>query len=390
MNKLSWLRPPETNYRSLNDIGKFKMIWNVSLVLVPVFFVLFIAHLIFGDNSWLTSISATLVGFFNIVYMRVKRRYDLIGVLAIFLGSTIVQISIWLLDDSRLIPDTMWCVMIGIFTYFIFGRIIGTLTLVANLTGLVLFLQFGSESIILKKSVELTHGDFKMIFNVFYVALALAFIISKIIKDNSDIQSSYEQEIKRNETLLKEIHHRVKNNLQIVSSLLNLQAKEAGDQKTEENFNEAINRVRAMALIHERMYQREDLSHIDFEDYVVRLAADITSAIASNSNIEVNVDSKVDDIQVKNIVPVSLIFNELITNSVKHGFRGQNNGKIDVKLYDSEDKVIIDYQDNGTWKDIGESNGFGLELIDSLVEQLDGEYQRTFDEEGTHYRFIFK
>ncbi len=364
------------------------MIWNVSLLLVPVFLILSLGHIYFGDSSWLTSAVALMVSCVNLLYMKGSRRYELIGILATISATIIVQFSHWLMSDSRLISDTMWCILVGFFAYFIFERRIGTLVLLLNLTGLLLFLWYGDKEMLAKKGNEIIHADFKMALNVYYVAIALAFIISKMIRENNDTRKRYEEEIRRNEVLLKEIHHRVKNNLQIISSLLNLQADELNDQRLNEHFGEAIGRIRSMALIHEKMYQRDDLSRIDLKEYILSLAADITASISSDSNIEIKLNSEIEEMDVKNVVPLSLIFNELITNSVKHGFKNRRDGRIEIEILRNGDQVVIHYSDNGEWSEpVGQST-FGLELLETFTQQLEGKCERSVSG-GTHYHFSF-
>ena len=202
------------------------------------------------------------------------------------------------------------------------------------------------------------------------------------------ISQKYEKEIARNELLLKEIHHRVKNNLQIISSLLKLQAAESSNSRVQEHFNEAISRIRAMALIHEKMYTNDDLAQIDIKSYLISLAQDILKSIQSETNIEFNIESQIDKIDVKSIVPISLIFNELITNSLKHGFNNQKNGKIDVKIINQHDVILFKYCDNGNWRIPENEATFGLELIKTLTDQLEGKFSRKIDN-GTHYEFEF-
>ena len=260
--------------------------------------------------------------------------------------------------------------------------------LLLNLSGLIIFLLNGSSHDVLNKGISIEEVDVRMVVNVFYVALAIVFIIYKMIQNNKDIIDMHEKQRVQNEVLLKEIHHRVKNNLQIISSLLKLQSMDSENETVTEHFNEAINRIRSMALIHEKMYTNDDLSQIDIQSYLIALVQDITETIQSESNIELNVNSEIKNIDIKSIVPVSLIFNELITNSIKHGFKEKGAGKIDLEIIHDGDNVIFKYSDDGTWKVPDNEATFGIELIKTLSEQLNGKCKREIDG-GTHYQFTF-
>jgi two-component system, sensor histidine kinase PdtaS len=382
------LKPPKTEYSSMNDVGKFNMMWNVSLVLIPIFIILFGMHIYFEDPSWVTSLAAMFVGLGNVLLLYKTRKYKLLGIVSTIVGVLICQTVIFLVNDSHLASDVMWCVLVGIFAFFLLGGWIGTIVLLLNLTGLIVFLMFGSSEDILNKGIQVEAVNYKMVINVYYVALALAFIVYKMIANNDEVNKRYEREIARNELLLKEIHHRVKNNLQIVSSLLKLQAADTENSVVKVQFDEAIGRIRSMALIHEKMYNNDDLSKIKIEPYLIALAEDICASLCSDGNLEMNVKSDIDKVDVKSIVPISLIFNELMTNSMKNGFAGLTSGKIDVEINTKGSHTEFIYRDNGTWKEPAKEDTFGLELLNTLTEQLEGTLVRTF-EKGTMYTFSF-
>ena len=187
------------------------------------------------------------------------------------------------------------------------------------------------------------------------------------------------------ELLLKEIHHRVKNNLQLISSLLRLQSLDIHDEKVEKHFNEAVDRIRSIALIHEKMYQQNELSKIDLELYLKSLVNDILTSNTSNKLIQIDINSEIESINIKNIVPIALLLNELITNSLKHAFEEQNEGKITIKMKKNGECTNLIYSDNGQWKTPSNSNGFGTKLIETLCIQLDGKYTKDVSNGTTYY-----
>ncbi|MBK9192832.1 MAG: sensor histidine kinase [Crocinitomicaceae bacterium] len=190
--------------------------------------------------------------------------------------------------------------------------------------------------------------------------------------------------------MLKEIHHRVKNNLQVITSLLRLQSREIEDEKTKAQFQDAVQRIIAMSLIHEKIYQNENLSKIDLKDYLDTLAADLIHTYADNIKITLDINSALDRLGNNTLVPVALIFNELISNSLKHAFNDLDHGHIKVELFPREKNMFeLMYKDNGKWSEPVKEGSFGLELIETLTEQLDGKVERK-SENGTVYRFILK
>ena len=204
----------------------------------------------------------------------------------------------------------------------------------------------------------------------------------ELIKINNIVKAQNDEKT----IMLKEIHHRVKNNLQVISSMIRLQSFETNDVSAKKMFDATVNRVVAMALIHEKMYQKDNLSKINLEDYLKSLAVDIFQSHTLNQSINFNIKSNLEVIGNRTIVPLALIFNELISNSLKYAFKQIDQGEIHVSIYKvDDDEFILKYFDNGIWMDTKYKSTFGLELIDTFVEQLDGELQRNSNDEGTTY-----
>jgi PAS domain S-box-containing protein len=180
------------------------------------------------------------------------------------------------------------------------------------------------------------------------------------------------------EVLLKEIHHRVKNNLQIISSLLNFQSRYVTDPSALAAFRESQDRVRSMALFHEKLYQAKDLAHVELAEYLKQMAQMLRHTYAlGGSEIALNVRAEGVDIGVDTAVPCGLIANELITNSLKYAFPGGRRGSIDVELKRREGGgFTFVVADDGVGippeVDIQKSPSLGLRLVVALVEQLDG------------------
>jgi PAS domain S-box-containing protein len=197
------------------------------------------------------------------------------------------------------------------------------------------------------------------------------------------------------EILLKEIHHRVKNNLQIVSSLLNLQANCIDDKKSLSVFTECQNRIRTMALVHEKLYQTKDFSRIDFGGYVRDLVANLFQSYAVNTN-QTNFHQKIDDvyINVDTVVTLGLIINELVTNSIKHAFiNATEQEKIFVSFFRKDANILVlSVADTGGGLpenfDIKNTESLGLRLVTTLVDQLSGNIEAKVNK-GTEFVISF-
>ncbi len=202
--------------------------------------------------------------------------------------------------------------------------------------------------------------------------------------------------------LLQEIHHRVKNNLQIISSLLSLQSKYVKDKEDLELFRESQSRVRSMAFIHEQLYQSSDFTNIEFGIYVKNLI-NYLSYSYSVDPLYINFKLDIDDVSldINTAIPCGLIINELVTNSLKYAFPADTRGKSSDTIFNEifiylhsykEDKFILIISDNGIGlpesTDFKNSNTLGLLLVNSLVDQIDGsiELDRT---NGTRFKLIF-
>lgn len=229
--------------------------------------------------------------------------------------------------------------------------------------------------------------------------------ISGIVRDVTERKEA-EGELKRysdelaasleeKKVLLNEIHHRVKNNMQVVTSLLKLQSKQISNKEDLEVFREGQNRIRSMAQIHERLYQSKDMARVDFEDYIEGLTKSLfRSYRIPGSKIELTVDAKDVQLGIDKAIPCGLIINELISNSLKYAFPEGRKGEIQISLLPKgDDEIELTARDDGVGLpadvDIQESPTLGLHLVNSFVKQLRGtlEIDRTG---GTCFRINFK
>jgi PAS domain S-box-containing protein len=220
--------------------------------------------------------------------------------------------------------------------------------------------------------------------------------ILTLVRDITDRKQAEEQiraSLKEKEVLLKEIHHRVKNNLQIVSSLLYLQSRKTSDDQVLSVLRESQTRVRSMALIHEKLYQCNDLANINLADYVRSLTSYLLNSYGVASHmVKLSVNVETAPIGLDRAIPCGLIINELVSNALKYAFPQGRRGEILVDLQrDGGGKLILAVKDNGVGlpedMDITDTPSLGLQLVNTLVKQLDGtiEVDRAG---GTEFRMI--
>jgi two-component sensor histidine kinase/ABC-type amino acid transport substrate-binding protein len=191
--------------------------------------------------------------------------------------------------------------------------------------------------------------------------------------------------------LLQEIHHRVKNNLQVVSSMIRLQANVNKDPNAVKTLNEAVDRVKTIALIHDKIYKSSDINVIQLNEYIYSLFKDIELQFSPTQKVSISIEGEDIRVSVDTIVPVALILNELVTNSFKYAFETTEEPeiKIEFKVID-EHHIEMIYFDNGKWMENEDSDYFGSSLIEIFTDQLEGDYSLHKEDTGTQYNFLFK
>jgi two-component sensor histidine kinase len=217
----------------------------------------------------------------------------------------------------------------------------------------------------------------------------------KTIADLRISENKHLQDIKDKEVLLAEVYHRVKNNLSVVSSLINLQMNTIDHEFTKNALMDCKNRVNSMAMIHQKFYEGKNYSKIDFKAYIESLVSEIKFAYNIKDK-KITVDSFIHpdlNFDLNVAIPCGIILNELLSNAFKHAFHNQQTGKIEVFIEREKNLFLMRVLDNGAGFDyknkIENSNSLGLILIQSLSEQLDGTFQY-FGNKGTDFRLLFK
>ncbi|MEY8780762.1 sensor histidine kinase [Allomuricauda sp. XS_ASV26] len=289
-----------------------------------------------------------------------------------------------------------------VFAGYVTTKVFGQLYLIINLAVLtLLFLYDTGDFRISENTVPMQSRSWFAYLSAVFAVYLLGGVFGKnllrahhrLYKSRNEIQDR----IAEKETLLKEVHHRVKNNLQTVSSLLSLQSRAIDDDKISNIIKSSQNRVVSMAMVHEMLYKRDDyLSKIELKPYVQELCDYLVRSVkGSGTDVKVDLDIKNYKLSIDTIIPLGLIINETITNALKYGIAGVQDGEIHVsvdKIGDNRYKMYLGDNGIGYSEEINPktSNSLGLKLIYNLARQLRGSITRDYAKQGTHYSIEFE
>jgi PAS domain S-box-containing protein len=239
-----------------------------------------------------------------------------------------------------------------------------------------------------KIPVEVNNHLFKM------KGKKVALAISRDITERKKAEEQLRHSLEEKEMLMKEIHHRVKNNLMVISSLLNLQSKYIKDKESLNIFKESQSRAKSMALIHERLYRSDDMKKINFGEYIETLSNDLYHTyVIDQSRIKLKLDVEDAKIDINTSVPLGLIVNELVSNCMKHAFPNEMNREINISIKKINNHFLLNVKDNGIGfpegLDFENTDSLGLQLVNMLVNQIDGEIELK-NENGTEFKITFE
>lgn len=263
---------------------------------------------------------------------------------------------------------------------------------------------------LLFKNKELTLSNERRKTNFLIISLGIVFVMGILLfisfrrrlKESSKHQkilAEQNQELKRTliskdekEVLLKEIHHRVKNNLQIINSLIRLQTNFITPSNFEEKLKDTENRIRSMALIHEKLYQSQNLAKLSIRKYIEELCFTIMESYETKVHINFSFDIEEREFSIDSLIPMGLIINELLSNSIKYAFEGKESGEVRIQMNFDDKNTFLTIADNGmgadlTWDELKEDS-LGLELVESLCDQLDGK-MKLDTSCGFEFSFVF-
>ncbi|KAF5077880.1 Histidine kinase [anaerobic digester metagenome] len=220
-------------------------------------------------------------------------------------------------------------------------------------------------------------------------------MVARDITERKLFEDALKSSLKEKEVLIQEIHHRVKNNMQIISSLLNLQKQYVNDEEAVNVLKESQNRVKSMAMIHEKLYKSRNFSEINFAEYIRSLVSDLFYSYGVDSNrIKTIIVLEEVMMGLETAIPCGLIISELVTNTLKYAFPHTEPGEFKIELHSSSDRCYnLIISDNGVGIpeniDFDETDTLGLQLVNSLVNQLEGTIELN-RKNGTEFKIKFK
>ena len=246
---------------------------------------------------------------------------------------------------------------------------------------------------------ESSRAIFALLSILLSVYLMGGVLAKNLLKAHIDLYKSKmetDRQIKEKETLLREVHHRVKNNLQTVSSLLSLQSRGIDDVKMKSLLKSSQNRVISMAMVHEMLYMREDLSRIEYKTYVQELSEYLVRSVKGAENkVKLNIDIPDIKLGIDTAIPLGLLINEALTNALKYGIQEDKEGEINIALKkEADEDYVLNIGDNGVGfpaqVDHKSTRSLGLKLIHNLARQLKGTITRDDSKKGTNYIVKFR
>ena len=346
-----------------------------------------------------TLVTYAFLFFANALVLRIHKdlmlTYNIASILSMIVGIVIT------LSSGGIQSPFIFVLGVVVFAGFVNTKVYGSYYLLINLVLIsLIFLQDLGDFRLLPNSVPEKSGNWFAFLSVLTSIYLLGGVFGKnLLKAHHDLYKSRKEiasRIEEKETLLKEVHHRVKNNLQTISSLLNMQARNISDENVKSLIKGSQNRVVSMAIVHEMLYNRdESISKIAIKPYVQELCDYLFRSLKGAKNIKAIIDIPEISLSIDTVIPLGIIINETVTNALKYAFPNQDSGEIKISLaQNSENTFVLYVADNGTGFEENynykNSKSLGLRLIHNLSKQLKGTISRFNGEQGTTYRISFE
>lgn len=382
---------------------KIKLASRMTVVLTIVFAILTAAYVYDTLGTLLLMGLVFLLSLFSLIIMYLKKNYRLVFFIYSTTGVIAISASLFILPSVSHLVDFIWLLACISLAYFGINRKIGIVFFIAIVIIIVAFISFSLNVHIQSIKAQNLFQKIALLAEVI-AAFSLNFYLLFLFKNfntysNKALKKSNLELLELNNRinsqndekslLVKEIYHRVKDNLHIIIGLLRLQSLGVENSEVVKlKIDESIQRITVMSLVHEKLYQNNNLSTVKFIEYANELISSIIKTFVEKKNIQFSVTSEINEIGQKSLIPIGLILNELVSNSLKHAFLNKNEGFIELSVLNGGEKNWIEliYKDSGVWRQAKTNNGFGLQLIHSLVEQLDGTIEIFKEVDGTTYK----
>ncbi len=384
--------------------SRYNLAYRMSLFLLIALLLLTISLFIFfSPEMGITTLVVDLCVAGALFYIRKSGNYYIPVLSYNIAGAIGCVLVLFLIEQQAHFVNPLWMIVNILFSFSVLDRKWGIIfTIIHGIaTSLFFGLYYDREIIIASQLSEAQLASTSV--NLLICFSIIGFLGWQNITTNATakvrleeaqkaLQDQYDIISKQNEektVMLKEIHHRVKNNLQIITSLLRLQSRELENPEAIAKFKDATHRVIAMSMIHEKMYQSDQLSTLHLNEYLKDLSNDLVSSYQAGYPVKLDINCTVKNIGLKSVVPIALILNELISNTLKYAFDDEDNCQININFEPFNDKQCrLVYSDSGSWKTPSRQGSFGLDLIESLTSQLEGSMKlETYPD--TTFEFLF-
>ncbi len=381
--------PEFTQESNSKDQTKLTLAYRMSLFITLAVGLLSVVLFVFFSTL---IASITSLAFFTVlvatIYIYRTGKFLIPTIIFNLIGAFCCTATLFFVPNQPHLLSELWMTINILFAFVVLGTRWGLLFTFFHATGLsVYFFYFlGEQQVEIMRNLT-QEQIFATIVNCILCFSIIGYLGWENIRTNEVgrkklneaqdvLQVQYNIISKQNEektVMLKEIHHRVKNNLQIITSLLRLQSRELENPEAIAKFKDATHRVIVMSMIHEKMYQSDHLSTLHLREYLHDLSSDLVTSYQSGYPVNLKIDCDIDSIGLRSVVPIALILNELISNSLKYAFDDYDNCLITISfMYYQGKKCKLIYKDSGTWKAPSRQGSFGLDLIESLTDQLEG------------------
>lgn len=391
------------------DELRLKLAFHMSYSFLFVFIILTYSYSFDSIESTLTMGLGVLLSLICVSYVHRFKKYNLVFWIYSIAGVTVTSYALLFFHQTIHLVDVLWMLAGTSLAFFGIGKKLGYTLLIFSILIIAIFIFFSLNIHIVTVKPRNTYQQISLLLEMitgFGLNFYLFYMFTNLYRfSNEKLNTINQQLLEQNQkiklqneektTLVKEIHHRVKNNLQIVVSLLRLQSDEIDNEEIKHHFQTTINRVMSMALVHQKLYQNESLSRVKLSQYIKDLTDSIVDSFQlEKQKIEIHIDSEIEKIGLKSLIPIGLIINELVTNSFKYAFFGKESGNINIlvkKHNESPSKISLIYSDNGEWlEDETSKKNYGSILIETLVDQLDGKLDIHKSNDGTTYQLTFQ
>lgn len=396
---MTFFKTPKSINTSFQERAKFNFVWRITLVFTLVIFIITTIGFFTNDKFFFYYLVVLLMTTTSLYFIARFRTYKSVARILYFSISIIVSLSIFSINDALNVQQALWMVVLILTAFFTLGHKWGMFYMILNTTIYAVYYNFFFQNsvdlrlnltadVLFFMSIEFMISMFLIGFVMFQYELINKYALKNAEEAYEELKNEkqiVEHQNKEKTILLQEIHHRVKNNLQVIVSLLRLQSRDLKSEEAKSSFEDAITRILTMALIHQKLYEKESLMNIDIKDYLNTLIKNLIETSSVSGSVQFEVNSSLKSVSMKSIVPLGLIISELVSNSLKHAF--DTSGRIELSLSPGEGgEFKMTYSDDGQWKENNKET-FGTQLIEVFTDQLEGSFKREYNDSGTYYYF---